>query len=292
VQTRLLHLLVCLLIAAILPGTTQVLAATRITTCRDSRVPASSWQGEGGLSRLRLEVDVDADGLADVLEATYSAGSGFSSTQIQLTLGGSGAQLEAEEGFAFTAITALNLVPKELLHPRHRAALAWIEEALFGRICTSPEPSLAWLLDERKQLTWIEGPLEIPEHYAIRLPARRAAGLLRVAYVPAEASGGKIDLDGEVWLFYAGGVHGYGGMVELARHGDRVLLGTAHGVILTNPKRSRHAWIYVHSGELDMKLRFPSIAKARLQGDTAIITLRMSGLGPVRVNLNTGAISK
>ncbi|MGH6890835.1 MAG: hypothetical protein ACREEP_01115, partial [Dongiaceae bacterium] len=91
--------------------------------------------------------------------------------------------------------------------------------------------------------------------------------------------------------------------VELARQGDRVLLGTAHGVLLTNPKRSRPTWIYVYEGDLGMKLRLPSIGSARLNGDTAIIRLKWPRLVPddsspegerretlqVRVNLNTGA---
>jgi len=119
------------------------------------------------------------------------------------------------------------------------------------------------------------------------------AGLIKKAYMPVE----KLDPKGEVWLFYGGHVHGYPpaekGPVELAREGDRVLLGTAHGVILTNPQRSRHAWIYVYAGNLDMKLRFSSIAGARFQGDTAAITLTgWTRLSQVRVNLNTGAISK
>jgi hypothetical protein len=248
-----------------------------------------SWPAQAGSEKhLRLEVDADADGRADVLEETYSSGSGFSNTQVALTLAGSGARLEAEETFAFTAITAINPVPKELLDPRQRGALAWIEEALFGRICTTPDPSLAWLLDPTKSLTWIEGPPEMPGSYAMRLPARSVAGLLDVAYHEA-----KIDPDGEVWLFYAGDVHAYKELVELARQGDRVLLGTAHGVILTTPERSRHVWIYVYAGELDVKLRFPSIAGARIQGDMAIIMLKgWRRSAQVRINLKTGAISK
>ena len=283
-----------------------VAPSTHAASCRESRLPPRSkkpWE-EG--PHLRLEVDVNGDGVVDVLEVTDSLGSGFSGTDVQLTLGGSGVRLKAEEGFAFTAMTAVNPVPKELLNPRHRGALAWIEEALFDRICAIPDPSLAWLLDSTKRLRWIEGPPEIPGSYAIRLPVRRVAGLIKKAYVSVE----KLDPNGEVWLFYGGGVHGYPpaekGPVELARRGDRVLLGTAHGVILTNPKRSRHTWIYVYEGDLDMKLRFPSIGSARLDGETAIIRLNWSRLVPdasspegekretlqVRVNLNTGAISK
>lgn len=265
---------------------------THAASCRDSRLPPRSKNpGEEG-PHLRFKVDVNGDGVADVLEVTDSLGSGFSSTDVQLTLGGSGVQLKAEEGFAFTAITAVNPVPKELLDPRHRGALAWIEEALFGRICASPDPSLAWLLDSTKRLRWIEGPPEIPGSYAIRLPARRVAGLIKKAYMPVE----KLDPKGEVWLFYGGHVHDYPpaekGPVELAREGDRVLLGTAHGVILTNPQRSRHAWIYVYAGG-HMKLRLPSIGSARLDGETAIITLTgWTRMPQVRVNLETGAISK
>ncbi len=293
-------------------GMPQALSAEAISpsnhaaSCRDSRLPPHSKQPWEEGPHLRLEVDVNGDGLVDVLEVTRSLGSGFSSTDVQLTLGGSGVRLEAGEGFDFTAITAVSPVPKELLDPRHRAALGWIEEALFGRVCALPDPSLAWLLDPAKRLNWIPGPPGIPDPYAIRLPARRVARAIKEAYVPVE----KLDLTGEAWLYYAGGVHAYPpagqGPVELARQGDRVLLGTAHGVILTNPKRSRHAWIYVHAGNLGVKLRFPSIGSARLDGDTAIIRLIGYRLHPddslaerkatksrqVRVNLKTGAISK
>jgi hypothetical protein len=148
----------------------------------------------------------------------------------------------------------------------------------------------------------IEGPPDLPGSYAMRLPARRVAALRDVAYVE-EA----IDPKGEVWLFYGGGVHGYPpaekGPVELARQKDRVLLGTAHGVILTNPERSRHAWVYVNPGDGGdipeglpsslSKLRFPGITGARMEGDTAVIVLKSwKRPSQVRVNLNTGAILK
>ncbi|MGH9364325.1 MAG: hypothetical protein ACRD1B_03545 [Thermoanaerobaculia bacterium] len=142
----------------------------------------------------------------------------------------------------------------------------------------------------------------MPDSYAIRLPASRAAALLTAAHMME----GPTDPEGEVWLYYAGGVHTDQDSepVELARQGDRVLLGTAHGVILTNPKRSRHTWIYVYEGDLGVKLRLPSIGRARLDGDSAFIRLKWSRLVPddsspegerretlqVRVNLNTGAV--
>ncbi len=300
------------LLGVILLWTSQSYSAERFhppthaASCRESRLSAS-WTSKGATRHLRLEVDVDGDGRSDLLEAESSSGSGFSGTVVHVTLRGSGTQLKAEESFDFTRITAVSPVPKELLNPRHRDPLAWIEEAIFDRICTTPDPSLAWLLKSTKRLTWIEGPPEMPGAYTIRLPARSLPGPLRVASVPP-VSGGEFNLDGEVWLFYAGGVHTMNAykVVELARKGDRVLLGTAHGVILTDPERSKHVWIYVYPGDGEVKLRRPSIAGARLEGETAIITLdtpsldrdnpRLGGKAAkplqVRINLKTGSIAK
>ena len=304
---------VSLLVAAVflwLPEASKaqsVRLSTNEATCRDSRLlPKSSWPlDEAGTRHLRLEVDVDADGVADVLEATYSSGSGSGSTSVEITLGGSGNKLRAEETFDFSEITAVNPVPKELLDLRHHPALVWIEEALFQRICKVPDPSLAWLLDTTKKLVWIEGPPKMPDFYAIRIPVRRLAG---AALERLKNTEGTVDPDGEVWITYAGHVHAYPGRdgsakpVVLAQKGDRVLLGTAHGVILTNPSRSKYAWIYVSKG--GDKLRYPSIAGGWFQGDTAIITLvkplsdsdssptetKKSKQPQVRVNLKTGRV--
>ena len=275
-------------------------------SCRTSRV---SWPEPADIDKaLRIEVDVNGDGLIDVLEAESSCGSGACGKAVQLTLAGSGVKHGANTEFSFTSMIAIDPVPKELLNPRHRDTLAWIEEALFQRVCGGPDPSLAWLLAPQKRLSWIAGSPQMPTHYAMRLLARRVAGLPSMANVTGEP----IDPDGEVWLFYAGGVHAMNAykLVELARKGERVLLGSAHGVILTNPERSKHAWIYVYSGNGEVKLRIPSIAGAQLQGDTAIITLnKKTSLDPdrlpdlqakrkeskplqVRINLTTGAILK
>lgn len=271
--------------------------------CRDSRVPPLARRPSEEGPHLQHSVDVDGDGIADVLEVTRSIGSQLSGTHVVLILGGSGARFEAEESFASTAIWAAAGVPRSLLDPRRRSALAWVEEALFKRICTAPDPSLAWLLDPEKRLAWIQGPPHMPDPYAIRLPAGRVPQTLK-------ASSGLEQLGptGHVWLFYAGGVHAFPpadrGPVELARDGDRVLLGTAHGVILADVQRSRHAWIYVHEGDMGTKLRFASIAGARFEGDAAVIVLnevpaasddtsrRNAGPRQVRVSLATGAIAK
>ncbi len=285
-------------------GAQRISPAWQPASCRNSRVsrPEQTAIDEP----LRIEADLNGDGLIDVLEAQSSCGSGACSKVVKLTLAGSGIKLEAGAEFSFMSIIAIDPVPKELLNPRHRDTLAWIEDALFPRVCESPDPSLAWLLAPQKRLNWIEGSPQMPTQYAMRVLARRVAALPGVANVSRET----IDVDGEVWLFYAGGVHTMNAykLVELARKGSRVLLGTAHGVILTNPERSKHAWIYVHPGNGEVKLRSPSIAGAQLHGDTAIITLNKNvdpdlqpelqpsrkGSKPrqVRIKLTTGAILK
>lgn len=287
-------------------GAQQISPAWQPASCRTSRV---SWPEQAEIEKpLRFEVDVNGDGLIDVLEAESSCGSGACRKGVQLTLGGSGVKFEASTEVSFMSIIAINPVPKELRNPSHHDTLAWIEDALFPRVCASPDPSLAWLLAPQKRLSWAEGFPQMPTHYALRLLARRVVALQSATNV----SGENLDPDGEVWLFYAGGVHTMNAskLVELARKGSRVLLGTAHGVILTNPERSKHAWIYVYPGNGESKLRFPSITGAHLQGDTAIITLnKNTSLDPdrlpdlqarrkeskplqVRINLTTGAILK
>src|SRR3989344_5755593 len=101
-------------------GTEQTSPTTHAASCRDSRLPPRAKRSWEEAPHLRLEVDVNGDGLVDVLEATDSLGSGFSSTNVQLTLGGSGVQLKSGEGFAFAAISALNPVPKELRSEERR----------------------------------------------------------------------------------------------------------------------------------------------------------------------------
>jgi hypothetical protein len=125
----------------------------------------------------------------------------------------------------------------------------------------------------------VEGPPVLPDTYAFRRPAG----------------------DGEEWVWYGGHNHAYRlgqgphPPAELARDGDRVLLGTSHGVILTDPARTRHAWIYVATPP--HKLRWPSIRGARIEGGVAVITLsdgdgylERKGTRTARIDLVTGAV--
>ena len=189
-----------------------------------------------------------------------------------LTLTTRPAPLELAVDTSFSSIVASHPVPELLLRPGLAAARAAVEDVLFGRTCDGPDPSLAWLLETKHTLRWIPGAPVLPEAYAI----------LR----PGEGRGRK------VWTHYLGHNHRRGdGPVprELARKGDRALLGTAHGVILAEP--ARHAWIYVHRG--GQKLRFPTVASARFEGEVAAIELVLAqtgDAGTARVDLRTGAL--
>ena len=149
------------------------------------------------------------------------------------------------------------------------------QEVLFHEVSDKIDPSLEWLLEKKKHLRWVEGPPVLPETYTVRVKTS----------------------DSAKWISYLGHNHSYRlgkgpyKPVVLAQKRDRVLLGTSHGVILTDPERSRHAWIYIFPG--GAKLRWPSIKSARIEGETAIVQLEKDPSGGqrnayVRINLNNG----
>jgi hypothetical protein len=258
-----------------------ILAAPASPECRPSRVPGlPAAADESGFRRLEHRVDVDGDGREDVLRVEDSSGSGGGLRTATLTLG-SGETLSAQDSYWYSEILSVHEVPGPLAAPRHRAARMLIEEALFPRICPGPDPSLAWLLRTPRRLDWIDGEPVLPETYAVWREGPR----------------------GQEWLWYGGHNHGYArgqgpqAPRELARQGGRVLLGTSHGVILTDPGRGRHAWVYVATPP--HKLRFPSVLGARLAGDHAVVTLTRGdgsyvdkGTLEVRVDLTTGVVSE
>ncbi len=249
--------------------------------CRTSRLPPLPASADAdGFRRLSYRTDVDGDGEQDVLRVEDSSGSGGGLTSAVLSLG-SGEVLEAGFDYWFSQIVWIGVVPKPLTEPRHRAAAELIEEALFRRVCQGPDPSLEWLLRPSAGLRWIDGPPVLPETYAFR----------------------RAGPEGEEWVWYGGHNHshrlgqGPHPPQELARAGERVLLGTSHGVILTDPGRRRHAWIHVSTPP--HKLRWPSVWGARLEGGTAVITLsegdgylQQPGTRTTRVDLSTGAIEE
>jgi hypothetical protein len=245
--------------------------------CPDLRVPpVPDWPLVDGVSQFRTAVDVDGDERPDGLTLEESHGSGGGLFVVKVALA-DGTSLETEVETSSYAMVMDTPVPAALLLPGRECALALTERLAFGRMEAQPDPSLAWLLAATKSLQWNDGPPRTPESYTVRVRAG----------------------DGAHWISYNGGVHTrrLGGEPRppavLAQRGESVLLGTFHGVILTNPARSRHAWIYVYPGG-DQKLRWPSIRAARIAGSTAVISLEPhDSEGPprtVRVDLATGRV--
>lgn len=255
-------------------------------TCRTSPIREDAWKQdpEEGGEKLHVTRDVDGDGVPDRLDAWDSSGSGGGMNAIKLTLSRTGRVLEVDESYSFESLTGVIVVPDEVIADER--IRRFIEDALSRTICDGPDPSLAWLRDPSHALRFVPGPPRLPTSYLVF--STRPADLARAA----DAEFGSDDAKA-VWVSYLGSNHGRGNNLRmdqpprvLARSTGRVLLGTAHGVILTGDKRSRHAWLYVNE-EPGHKLRFPSIRRARFAGDVAVI--ETSG-GTVRVRLSTGAI--
>jgi hypothetical protein len=254
--------------------------------CPVLEVPdATSWEpqlfeGEPmGIRELRLEADVDGDGAPDHLRAENSSGSSMGLTSLELALSSRSEPVTVDYEYSFTGFVDTTEIPPALLEAGE-CAMAAAEAVVFRHpIAGEPDPSLAWLLDSPKRRRWIDGPLVLPNIYTLRQAER---GL---------------------WITYKGHNHstphaGIGGSEprsyprELAVRGEEVLLGTKHGVVLTDAGRTRHAWIYVFAG--GHKLRWESVVGARFEGERAVISVeRQIGLPEpyeVRVDLMTGAI--
>lgn len=250
----------------------------QVLSCPEIQVPSKNkWQYQDGLRRYRSRIDVDGDDKPDVIEAEDSFGSTKGMTSITLTLGSTGETIVVDYHYSFEFFLSETIIPDKLIEPKYYCARKLVEKILFHGVSDKIDPSLMWLLEKKKHLRWIKGPPVLPKTYTVRVKT---------------SNGGK-------WISYLGHNHSYRRgkgpykPVVLARKGNYVLLGTSHGVILTDPERTKHAWIYIFPG--GAKLRWPSIRSARIEGETAIVQLEKDPSGgqrtdQVRINLNTGVI--
>jgi len=250
----------------------------QVISCPDIRVPPSNkWKYKEGFRQYRSEIDVDGDEKPDVIEAEDSFGSTQGMTSITLTLGSTGERIEADYSYSFEFFVSWTAIPDKLIEPKYRCALRVVEEVLFHGVSDKIDPSLEWLLEKKKHLRWVEGPPVLPQTYTVRVKT---------------SNGGN-------WISYLGHNHSYRGgkgpykPIVLDQKGNYVLLGTSHGVILTDPERSKHAWIYIFPGRA--KLRWPSIKSAQIWGETAIVQLEKDPseeqrTAKVRINLNNGEL--
>jgi hypothetical protein len=250
----------------------------QVISCPDIQVlPSNNWKYQDGFRQYRSEIDVDGDEKPDVIKAEDSFGSTQGMTSITLTLGSTGERIKADYSYSFEFFVSETTIPDQLIESKYSCALRVVEEVLFHGVSDKIDPSLEWLLEKKKHLRWVEGPPVLPQTYTVRVRT---------------SNGGN-------WISYLGRNHSYRGgkgpykSVVLDQKGNYVLLGTSHGVILTDPERSKHAWIYIFPG--GAKLRWPSIRSARIEGETAIVQLEKDPSGgqrtaQVRINLNNGEL--
>jgi hypothetical protein len=256
---------------------------------------------------VQVERDLDGDGRASVLVVSEDAGSGSSTTRVDLLRPGRSTPLRVEAETSFDRFLTLVPVPAELRGEGAARVREAVEDALFPSTCEGPEASLQWLLrwesvvpragSERPRarlpLSWNPGRPVLPGSYAIRTTS---PGLARPPASRDGTSSSAAADPAEVWVGYLGVNHRRaedGSLTAeprlLARQDGRELLGTAHGVVLAEVAADRHAWIYVTPG--GQRLRHPTIRSARLVGEVAIIEARLEQIGEtlhVRVDLATG----
>jgi len=213
----------------------------------------------------------------DIIDAEDSFGSTQGLTSITLTFGATGENIVVDYHYSFEFFLSETIIPDKLIEPKYHCALRILEEVLFHSVSDHIDPSLEWLLEGKKHLRWIEGQPVLPETYTVRVKTS----------------------DGGKWISYLGHNHSFRRgkgpykPAVLTQKGGYVLLGTSHGVILTDPKRTKHAWIYIFPG--GSKLRWPIIKSARIEGETAVVQLEKVPSGgqraaEVRIYLKTGNI--
>jgi hypothetical protein len=264
--------------------------------------PPVAWAPPTKLrSSFEVQVQVDEDKVPDLLRVERASGRRTDNVTVRLTLSTQSEPVVVHHVRSRRALVSRTTIPEALRAPEQACALALVERVLFGRVTEMPDPSLAWLLQQKKTLRWIPGPVDTPPSYALRV---RAMSDMRVARggdalvtaadedqrltidvaedAEAEDAGASAARDTlgrpTHWLAYDGAAHTRRpGETEaepylLAAEGAFVLLGTEHGVVLTTRDRGRHAWVYVFEG--GQLVRWRTVQNVRLDGDIAMIDVR------------------
>ena len=243
-------------------------------------------------------LDLDGDGKPDgVKSVNEGSGSGMSSVRIDVRLSSLPEPIEIAHHQTFYAFTGVVPVPPELLGPSRKAAREAVPARSPTLVCDKPDPSLAWLLESTHTLTWNAGRPVFPETYV--LLSTDPAVLAKSRDWMTRESDEEPPMPEAVWLWYGGWNHRRSetdaerkDFRTLATQKDVQLLATAHGVVLVDTKKNRHAWIYVQHG--GQKLRMPTITGGKLTESEAVIDVRLGQVqkrGVVRVNVTTGAIA-
>ncbi len=226
---------------------TRSASAPRAPVCIDS--PFSWREIEPGSEAFDESLDLDGDQRPDRLVGSGGWGSGAATRTVTVKLTRDHSTIEVSTISSFDTMVRREAVPARLMGlPDVRRA---VELALFDRVCDVPDPSLALVL--AGTAAWSAGPPALVNSYAVRV--------------------------GDQWIAYAALNHRRtatldvaGGFKTAARQGDLVLLTTAHGAVVVDERHDRHSWVFVIESA-EHKLRFPSVTKAELRGDRALITV-------------------
>ena len=243
----------------------------------------SPWFDERGSRVTPPPTDLDGDGVVDPVEQSSGSWGVGDEITVHLSKESEPRTFSISRGGSSSGFLDYTPVPEGLSGRRQAALRKAVEDAVFEVICDGPEPSLEWLLEEQHALRWHPGRPKLPDYYVLYSEARG----LRARAVDREDRRSK--LPGAVWVSYSGHNHrrtgcrgGAGAACReeelstfrvLQSQGDLRLLGTAHGVVLQDIPGKRHAWIWVTAG--GVKLRFPTIASARFDGDHARIVVSL-----------------
>lgn len=255
----------------------ELAASVELRACAPSAF-FDAARSDGG-----VRADLDGDGKEDALRVTLEgAGSGFSTTEVELRLSSRRAPFTLALGQPFTAFLSAVAVPPELEGPARAKVRGALAGAFERVVCRAADPSLEWLLSPG--LRWKPGRPQLPDTSVLSTtdPAARARAQELLAF-PA--------LPSEVLLSYLGANHARGDAPPfrvLDRREGLELLGTAHGVVLYDVTLHRHAWLYVHEG--GEKLRWPSIVGASFVGKDVVVRTRVPDgkANETRVDLSTG----
>ena len=235
-----------------------------------------------------FEREIDGDGVVDVALLQKSGGSHASSIDGTLTLSATGEVIGLSSNTSFSSMINIHIVPPALVGNNRAAARLLAEDALFGVICSEPDPSMSRLLTMDGDIVWREGRPALPGTYTVYYPEAP------VGLIPFIGAWSELGFDSgnpiAVWIEYLGGTHAprkedWKENIRLLDEGFEVLamtpryraLGTRHGVVAFDVATDRYAWIYVFNG--GHKLRWKSIENATIDGSEVTITVYIKDLG-------------
>lgn len=267
--------------------------------CRTA-LPPSEIISRGGVNDIAVFTrDVDGDDIADSLHLHKSRDNAMSRAQGTLTQSASRDTVEISTTTSFFTMINIHIVPAELAGTDQTEARRLVEDALFDRVCSQPDPSLSWLLDLENTVAWREGRPALPGSYTVYFPEAP------IGLIPFIGAWSELGLGSEhpvaVWVEYSGATHAptshdlkskaslLDNSFELLATTSRYrVLGTRHAVAILDVATGRYAWLYVFRG--GHKLLWRSVASATINGGEVAITAHIKDpeaqqAGIITVNL-------